>query len=236
MDRVREVASRWMASVEGGLWGRRLAAARRWPGAGRDWCGTGRGAGFRFVAGARRATIQGLPRKEVGIVSSVASGGGKAATHPSGDNRFKMLDASMKRHRFSPDALIEVLHTAQELFGYLKIDLLVYIAQGLKLPPSRVFGVATFYHFFTFKPKGDHTCVVCMGTACYVKGAEAVLDAMREFAQAETRAGSVSVEAARCLGACGLAPVAVFDGEVVGNLNPGSTLTRMKGWVKNGSQ
>ncbi len=169
-------------------------------------------------------------------MSSVASSGGKSATHPSGDNRFKMLDASMKRHRFAPDALIEVLHTAQELFGFLKTDLLIYIAQGLKLPPSRVYGVATFYHFFTFKPKGDHTCVICMGTACYVKGAEAVHDAMNGFAREETRAGTISVETARCLGACGLAPVAVFDGEVAGNLNPGMTLERMKGWVKNGSQ
>ena len=63
-----------------------------------------------------------------------------------------MLDASMKRQRFQPDALIEVLHTAQELFGYLQDDILLYVAHGLKLPPSRVYGVATFYHFFTFAP------------------------------------------------------------------------------------
>jgi bidirectional [NiFe] hydrogenase diaphorase subunit len=169
-------------------------------------------------------------------VSTVASGEGRAVTHPSGDNRFKMLDASMKRHRFAPDALIEVLHTAQELFGHLSTDLLLYVAHALKLPPSRVYGVATFYHFFTFKPRGDHTCVVCMGTACYVKGAEAVHAAMNQFARTETRAGSISVETARCLGACGLAPVAVFDGEVCGNLVPDVTIDRMKGWVHNGSQ
>ena len=91
-----------------------------------------------------------------------------------------MLDASMKRQRFQPDALIEVLHTAQELFGYLQDDILLYVAHGLKLPPSRVYGVATFYHFFTFTPKGAHTCVVCMGTACYVKGAETLLATVRE--------------------------------------------------------
>ena len=95
-----------------------------------------------------------------------------APSHPSGDKRFKMLDAAMKRHQFQPDALIEVLHTAQELFGYLEHDLLFYVARGLKLPPSRVYGVATFYHFFSLKPQGEHTCVVCMGTACYVKGAD----------------------------------------------------------------
>ena len=76
----------------------------------------------------------------------------------------------MKRHHHRPDALIEVLHTAQELFGHLDHDILFYVAHGLKLPPSRVYGVATFYHFFTFKPKGEHRCTVCLGTACYVKG------------------------------------------------------------------
>ena len=85
----------------------------------------------------------------------------------------------MKRHQFQPDALIEVLHTAQELFGFLETDLLHYIAHGLKLPPSRVYGVATFYHFFSFAPQGEHTCVVCTGTACYVKGADALLDGRR---------------------------------------------------------
>jgi bidirectional [NiFe] hydrogenase diaphorase subunit len=169
-------------------------------------------------------------------VSTVAKPSEKAAGHPSGDNRFKLLDAALKRHRYQPDALIEVLHTAQELFGYLKIDLLLYIAQALKLPPSRVYGVATFYHFFSFKPKGDHTCVVCMGTACYVKGADAVLASVNEFSKTETSAGTISVETARCLGACGLAPIVVFDGEVVGNLKPDAALDRMKGWIKNGSK
>ena len=76
-----------------------------------------------------------------------------------------------------------MLHKAQELFGYLEDDLLLFIAYQLKLPPSRVYGVATFYHFFTLKPKGEHTCVVCMGTACYVKGADKVLAAVEEQAR-----------------------------------------------------
>ena len=89
--------------------------------------------------------------------------------HASGDKRFKILEAHMKKHQFKQDALIEVLHKAQELFGYLEDDLLLFVAYRLKLPASRVYGVATFYHFFTLKPHGKHTCVVCMGTACYVK-------------------------------------------------------------------
>ena len=102
--------------------------------------------------------------------------------HASGDKRFKILEAHMKRHQFKQDALIEVLHKAQELFGFLEDDLLLFIAHRLKLPPSRVYGVATFYHFFTLKPKGAHTCVVCMGTACYVKGADKVLAAVEQKA------------------------------------------------------
>src|SRR4051812_30976110 len=159
--------------------------------------------------------------------------------HPSGDDRFKMLDASMKRQRYQPDALIEVLHTAQELFGYLKDDILLYVAHGLRLPPSRVYGVATFYHFFTFAPKGVHTCVVCMGTACYVKGGEALLATVRERAAAENEGPGkdgtfVSVETARCLGACGLAPVVVFDGQVCGTVDPAEVAERMKGWHDRG--
>src|SRR5262249_28614724 len=110
--------------------------------------------------------------------------------HPSGDKRFKLLDAAMKRHQHQPDALIEVLHPAQELFGYLEHDLLLYVAYNLKLPPSRVYGVATFYHFFSFAPKGEHSCIVCMGTACYVKGAATLLTTLEQ--QAHVKAGATT--------------------------------------------
>jgi NADH:ubiquinone oxidoreductase subunit E len=100
--------------------------------------------------------------------------------HASGDKRFKILEVHMKRYQFRHDSLIEVLHKAQELFGYLEDDLLLFVSYKLKLPPSRVYGVATFYHFFTLKPQGEHTCVVCMGTACYVKGADKVIAAVQE--------------------------------------------------------
>jgi bidirectional [NiFe] hydrogenase diaphorase subunit len=155
------------------------------------------------------------------------------------DNRQKMLAAAMKRHQYQADALIEVLHTAQELYGYLDPELLVYIAQGLKLPPSRVYGVATFYHFFSLKPKGKHTCVVCMGTACYVKGAATLVKTVEDYAKVrsgETRSdGSMSLIQARCIGACGIAPAVVLDGVVVGNQTPDSVVTHVKGWLENGS-
>ncbi len=161
-------------------------------------------------------------------------------SHPSGDKRFKLLDAAMKKHQFEADALLEVLHTAQELFGYLQADLLIYIARQLKLPPSRVYGVATFYHFFTFTPQGAHSCNVCMGTACYVKGAADVQNALEKvlaIKAGETRAdGQASLSIARCLGACGLAPAVVFDGNVVGKLTPEAALTHVEGWLKHGSR
>ena len=141
--------------------------------------------------------------------------------HPSGDKRFRMLEATMKRHQFQSSALIEVLHAAQELFGYLENDLLYFVARGMKLPPSKVYGVATFYHFFALEPRGEHTCVVCTGTACYVKGAGDLLAAVEREAGVNagetTSGGKLSLLTARCLGACGIAPAVVLDGAVRGH-------------------
>jgi bidirectional [NiFe] hydrogenase diaphorase subunit len=163
-----------------------------------------------------------------------------AAAHPSGDERFTMLDATMKRHRFAPDALIEVLHAAQKLFGYLEPGLLYYIAHALKLPPSRVYGVASFYHLFSFAPKGQHTCVVCTGTACYVQGAGRLLAAVEEglaICPGETTSGGeVSLLTARCLGTCGLALVVVYDGEAAANQDPETARHRVKGWIRDGAR
>lgn len=155
--------------------------------------------------------------------------------HPSGDNRFKMLEATMKRHQYQADALIEVLHTAQELFGFLDMDLLLHVAHSLKVPPSRVFGVATFYHFFSLKPQGEHTCVICMGTACYVKGAGNLVAAIERLcgikAGETTSDGKVSLITARCLGACGIAPAVVLDGQVAGYQTPETLTETVKGWL-----
>ena len=156
------------------------------------------------------------------------------------DKRLKVLDAAMKKHQFRADALLEILHTAQEAFGFLQNDLLMHIARQLKLPPSRVYGVATFYHFFTFKPKGAHTCSICMGTACYVKGAAKVAKALEtrlEIEPGQTRAdGQASLSIVRCVGTCGLAPLALFDGQLAGHLTPESALEHVKGWLDHGSR
>ncbi|MGL4552523.1 MAG: bidirectional hydrogenase complex protein HoxE [Gemmataceae bacterium] len=151
------------------------------------------------------------------------------------DKRLKVLDVTMKRHQFQQDALIEVLHKAQDLFGYLDPSVLRYVARGLRLPPSRVYGVATFYHLFTLKPQGEHTCVVCMGTACFVKGAGQILTAVEALAGVKaggtTADRKLSVLTARCIGACGIAPAVVFDGATAGQLTPDEVVGRLKGWA-----
>lgn len=163
-----------------------------------------------------------------------------SAEHPSGDNRFKMLDTSLKKLRYQPDALIEVLHSAQGLFGFLSDDVLLYVAHALKLPPSRVYGVATFYHFFTLTPRGRHSCTICMGTACYVKGAGEILTAIEEHSGLKdgvtAEDGSLTLATARCLGACGIAPAVVYDGEVAGQQTPEEAVEKLRHWEAGNGQ
>jgi bidirectional [NiFe] hydrogenase diaphorase subunit len=156
----------------------------------------------------------------------------RATEHPSGDPRFSLIDRTLKRFSFQQDALIEVLHTAQEAFGFLSDDLLIYVAHQLKLPLSWVYGVATFYHFFTLTPQGQHNCIICMGTACYVKRAAEIVAALQQeykiTAGGTTADGRLSVSTARCLGSCGLAPVLVLDGEVLARETPETTIERVR--------
>ncbi len=151
---------------------------------------------------------------------------------PSDDKRWRLVDATMRRHGHAPNSLIETLHTVQEAFGYLDEDALRYVSASLRVPPSKVYGVATFYHFFTLRPPGAHTCVVCTGTACYIKGAPVLLktiEAELGIKQGETTPdGQVSVLTARCLGSCGLAPAAVFDGQVAGKMDSAAMAKRLK--------
>ncbi len=142
------------------------------------------------------------------------------ASPPSDDRRWKIVDGTMRRHGHEPYALIEVLHTVQETFGFLTDEALRYVAVSLRVPYSKVYGVATFYHFFSMKPPGEHACVVCTGTACYIKGAPNLLDKIEQVAGIKpgetTPDGKLSLVTARCLGACGLAPAVVFDGDACG--------------------
>ncbi len=158
----------------------------------------------------------------------------KTDKKPVVDKRFKALDVTMKRNQYQQDALVEILHKAQEAFGYLEEDVLAYVARNLKLPLSRVYGVATFYHLFSLKPGGKHTCVICMGTACYVKGGGDVLKALEAqtgIVSGETTAdGQVSLVTARCIGACGIAPAIVYDGKVAGQQSPQDACDRVEQW------
>ncbi|ADC62789.1 bidirectional hydrogenase complex protein HoxE [Allochromatium vinosum] len=139
---------------------------------------------------------------------------------PSDDKRWKLVNATMRRNGYAGHALIETLHSVQDAFGYLDETSLRFVAASLDLPVSKVFGVATFYHIFMLKPKGRHTCVVCTGTACYIKGAGGLIEGLQEHYGIDpgetTGDDRLSLLTARCVGACGLAPAVVVDGEVLG--------------------
>jgi bidirectional [NiFe] hydrogenase diaphorase subunit len=154
----------------------------------------------------------------------------QTAPQTEGDRRLKMLDAAMRRHHYRADALLEVLHSAQEFYGYLPSDVLVHVGRSLKLPLSRVYGVATFYNLFSLRPRGEHTCIVCMGTACYVKGAGEIVDAVSKAygvaPGSTTPDGKLSLGVARCVGACGIAPVVILDGEIRGRETKETALAR----------
>jgi len=139
---------------------------------------------------------------------------------PSDDKRWKIVATRMRRLGDRPEALIEALHAAQEAFGYLDSDALEFVGDTLGVPHSRVFGVATFYSFFMLKPQGDHTCVVCTGTACYINGADAIIEAFDDKLgvkpKGTTEDGKISLLTARCIGACSLAPAVIVDGEMKG--------------------
>jgi len=138
----------------------------------------------------------------------------------------------MKQFQYRPDALIEVLHVAQEAFGYLSDELMTHVARRLKIPFSRVYGVATFYHFFSLEPRGDHACVVCTGTACHVKRSVDIVDRLENEFSVEmgdtTTDGKLTLSAVRCLGSCGLAPVVVLDGEIMGRATPDGAVAAVR--------
>ena len=153
---------------------------------------------------------------------------------PSEDKRWRIVNGTMRRNGFARDALIETLHTVQESFGYLDRPALRFVADSLRVPLSQAYGVATFYHFFTMKPPGEHTCLICLGTACYIKGAATLLGAAEELlgikAGETTPDRRTSLITARCIGTCSLAPAVVMDGETIGNMETASLRKRLEGW------
>ncbi len=134
------------------------------------------------------------------------------------------LMAFIEKEKHEPGCLMPVLQEAQRIYGYLPVEVQQMIADGLGVTLAEVYGVSTFYSQFTLAPKGKYKINVCLGTACYVKGADKVLDAIEKklgiSAGGITPDGKFSIDACRCVGACGLAPVVVINDDVYGKLTP----------------
>jgi len=154
---------------------------------------------------------------------------------PSDDKRWLIIAAVMRKHGSVQSSLIETLHAVQSSFGYLDDIALAYVAHSLRLPLSKVYGVATFYSHFRLRPQGMHTCVVCMGTACYIKGSAKLLQKVDQKYGLKvgdtTKDNKLSLLEARCLGACGIAPAGIFDGRVMGNLSSKVIESQLDTWL-----
>jgi len=145
-----------------------------------------------------------------------------------------MLEVKEKDHPESH--LIAILHKAQGLYGYLDKLVMDEIAVFMGIPTAHIWGVATFYHYFNLKPKGKHTLSVCLGTACYVKGAESILKSIKDELKIDinqtTEDKMFTLQETRCLGACGLSPVMMVDDKIYGELTPKKAMEILKSYKK----
>ncbi|MCI8608954.1 MAG: NAD(P)H-dependent oxidoreductase subunit E [Firmicutes bacterium] len=136
----------------------------------------------------------------------------------------KALDEVIEKYKNTQGPLIPALHEAQQIYGYLPFEVQRQVAEGLDIPLAEVYGVVSFYTGFTTKPKGKYRINVCLGTACYVKGAESVLDKFKTVLGLNegdcTEDRKFSLDACRCIGACGLAPAVMINDDVYGNVTP----------------
>ena len=148
------------------------------------------------------------------------------------DKRRLALEKTMKEHNYEESALLEILHRAQEIYGYLDKELLMDISQSLHLPPSHVFGVATFYSYFKLKRPGQHVVTGCLGTACYVKGVDEIMRAIEKEYNIKrgesTSDGKLSLLVTRCIGACAMAPAIVVDDEMIAKATKEVVLQKIK--------
>ncbi|WMJ80421.1 NADH-quinone oxidoreductase subunit NuoE [Clostridium sp. MB40-C1] len=140
------------------------------------------------------------------------------------DERLEKVQETIEEHKEVKGALIPVLHEVQKIYGYLPEEALHLVCKGLQVSMSEIYGVATFYSLFTLESKGKHIIKVCMGTACYVKGSQSVMEKLNSVLGVQvgktTKDGKFTLEAARCLGSCGLAPVMMIDDRVYGKVTP----------------
>lgn len=137
------------------------------------------------------------------------------------DEKFRMLDEFINKVPNNQSSLIEVLHKSQEIFGYLSAEVQSYVAYRLNVPVAKVYGVVTFYSYFTTEPRGKYVINICMGTACFVKGANLILEEFERRlnikAGETTEDRKFTIEVLRCVGACGLAPVVTVNNKVYGH-------------------
>ena len=137
--------------------------------------------------------------------------------------KFEEIAKVIDSYKSDPGNLIQILHASQEIFGYLPLDVQQFIADKLNIPVSQVSGVVSFYSFFSTKPKGKHTIMVCLGTACYVRGGKKIVDGLKKKLNVDvddtTEDGNFTLKVARCIGACGLAPAMMIDNEVHKQVN-----------------
>ena len=147
---------------------------------------------------------------------------------------FDQLHEAIDYYGHAPDALIQILHRAQELFGYLREDVVRYVARQLRVPISRVHGVIGFYSFFSRIPQGKHTISVCMGTGCYVRGADQLLRRFEKELGVKpgetTSDGRYSLRCVRCLGACGVAPVVMIGNDLHSKVKVNEVTKRLKAY------
>ncbi len=145
------------------------------------------------------------------------------------------LKEVISKHKEQPGGLMPILQEAQGIYGYLPIEVQTMIAEGLGISLSEVYGVATFYSQFSLTPKGEHRVSVCLGTACYVKGSDKVLEAVENHLGIKsgecTPDGMFSVDSCRCVGACGLAPVMMVDEDVYGKVTPEQVVSILDSYV-----
>lgn len=140
------------------------------------------------------------------------------------DDRFSKIKQIIKEHKAVKGALIPVLHETQKIYGYIPERIMQIASEEFNIPMSEIYGVATFYSQFALEPKGKHIIKVCLGTACYVKGSQDIMDRLCSLLEIQvgktTEDGLFTLEATRCLGGCGLAPVMMIDDKVYGKLIP----------------
>ena len=149
--------------------------------------------------------------------------------------QWKKIDAIIEKYKYKEGTLIPALKEIQELIGYLPLEVQHHVAVGMKLAPSQIYGVVTFYSLFTMHPRGRHTVRVCLGTACYVRGGQAILDLVRKELNIDVNATTpdllYTLEVVNCPGTCGLAPVMCVDDDVHGIPEPAKALEILKEYV-----